>query len=86
MRIFIKNENGKPSVSLTMVVIAFLLTALSFTLNMFNFTLYTWLTLRPFDVPAVTAFFTPILALYFGRRFTNDKNCTNGNSVPPQNP
>lgn len=59
----IRGSNGKGSVSTTLLVVAFFLTAASYALNMFN---VPWV--KPFDVAATASFLTPLVALYFGRR------------------
>lgn len=97
MNIFLKNDANKPSVSLTMVVISF---------NVVTLWLIVWvvgaaagLPIPPFDAMAAMGYLTPILTLYFGRRFTSKidlKNQTSETSLgevvdaqvtppPPQN-
>ena len=70
---WVKNATtGSASVSTTFVLIAFLLTSLSFVMNMFEGQIFGF-TLRPFDVGAVNSYLTPMILLYFGRRFTEAK-------------
>lgn len=73
-----RNTQNIPSASLTMSVIAFLVVTLWLT---------AWLIATPFDVPVPTfdagtamAYLSPVLALYFGRRWVS-----NNNSGPTEN-
>ena len=72
-----KNTNGEESASLTFAIVAFLITSLSYLLSIFpkigNFET------RPFDPGACAAYLTPILTLYFSRRFTEVKYSNNTN-------
>ena len=75
MGIWLKNTAGKPSVSMTMSVVSFLVVTLW---------LLVWLVATPFGVPVpafeaatAMAYLSPILALYFGRRWSSN----NGNVV-----
>ena len=69
MRIFLKNNKGVPSVSLTMTVIAFTITTIIFlassieSIGTFKF--------RAFDAASTSAYLIPILGLYFGRKATH---------------
>jgi hypothetical protein len=70
MAIWIKNTQGEPSASLTMSVISFVVVTLW---------LLAWLVATPFGVPVPSfdaatamAYLSPILALYFGRRWTSN--------------
>jgi len=67
---WIKNSQGKPSASLTMSLVAFITVTLW---------LLVWLIATPFGAPVpifeaatAMAYLSPILALYFGRRWTSD--------------
>jgi len=72
-----KNTHGEESASLTFAIVAFLITSLSYLLSIFpkigNFET------RPFDPGACAAYLTPILTLYFSRRFTEVKYSNNTN-------
>lgn len=68
--LWIKNTNGKPSASLTMTIVSFATVILW---------LLVWiigtpfgLTIPAFDVAAAMGLLSPLLALYFGRRYTAD--------------
>lgn len=79
-----KNTSGEESASLTFAIIAFIVTTLSYLLSIFpkigNFET------RPFDPGACAAYLTPILTLYFSRRFTEVKYSHNTNvNVTSQN-
>lgn len=70
MGLWLKNTQGEPSASLTMSVISFLVVTLW---------LLAWLIATPFGAPVppfdagtAMAYLSPILALYFGRRWTSD--------------
>ena len=71
---WIKNTQGEQSASLTMSIIAF---------SVVTLWLIAWLIATPFEVPVpmfeagiAMAYLSPILALYFGRRWSssNGKN------------
>jgi hypothetical protein len=69
MRIFLKNSEGQPSVSLTMVVVSF---------GIVTLWLVAWLVgvtlghpVPEFDATSAMAYLTPQLGLYFGRRYTS---------------
>jgi len=62
------DNKGNGSVSTTLLVVAFVVTTISYVLNMFNIP---WL--RPFDVAAVGVYTVPIISLYFGRTWTKSK-------------
>lgn len=64
----VRGSSGKGSVSTTLLLVSFFLTAASYVLNMFNLPL-----VKGFDVTATGVFFTPIVALYFARRHTESK-------------
>ena len=64
---WIKNTSGQKSASLTLSVIAFLLTAVWFLLSFLNIKILGW-SPRQFEETAALAFLLPCLSLYFGRR------------------
>jgi len=68
---WIKNSKGEASVSVTLLLIAFLVTTVAYVTSMFES--IGSLTPRPFDVGACSAYFVPLLTLYFGRRWTEAK-------------
>lgn len=69
--IWIKNTNGSPSASLTFALIAFFVTTINYILSMF--VKIGPLEIRAFDPGACASYLTPILALYFSRRYTDAK-------------
>lgn len=73
---WIKDARGFGSVTVTMVFIAFWVTTLAYLMSIVDH--IGKLTIRPFDVAACSAYFIPILTLYFGRKWTdaNAKNPT----------
>jgi hypothetical protein len=74
MTLLLNNSDGKPSLSFTMVYTAFLVAVLWFALSMFDIK-----HVRAFDVTTVSGFLTPLMALYFGRRWNDAK-------TPPSEP
>ena len=71
MNIWMRDTNGKESASLTMAFVTWLVTMLWYALSIF--TKVGHFDIRAFDAQAASFFLTPILALYFGRRMTDDK-------------
>jgi len=79
---WIKNSKGEPSASLTMSLVAFIAVTTW---------LITWLVATPFGAPVPTfeaatamAYLSPILALYFGRRWTSDNGEVTAEGVGEQ--
>ena len=75
MRIFLKNTAGKPSASLTMMIITF-----SIVISWLVF----WIIGRSFGLPvpefdatSASALLAPIMTLYFGRRYTSQSDTQN---------
>jgi len=68
---WVKDAAGHGSVTVTLVFVSFWVTTLAYVLSMFE-TLGP-IHVRPFDVAACASYFAPILALYFGRRYTDAK-------------
>ena len=66
---WLKNTEGEESASLTFAIIAFTVTTISYAFSIFP-KLWGFET-RPFDPGACAAYLTPILTLYFSRRFTS---------------
>ena len=71
---WIKDSQGNPSASLTFLTIAFWVTTVSFVASIL--TKAGTVEFRPFDAGACAAYLTPLLTLYFGRRFTDAKFMT----------
>lgn len=69
--LWIRDTRGYGSVTVTFLTIAFAVVTLSYLLSMINS--IGDITFRPFDVAACSTYFTPLLALYFGRKFTEAK-------------
>lgn len=69
---WIKNADGKPSASLTLAIVAFVLTASWFLLSFLNVKLGTW-SVREFEETAALSFLLPCLSLYWGRRASEVK-------------
>jgi len=68
---WIRDSKGYGSVTVTMIFVAFWVTTLAYILSMFD--KVGPVSIRPFDVSACGVYFTPILTLYFGRKFTDAK-------------
>lgn len=70
----LKASDGKPSVSFTMMIIGFVVITLWLIASIFE---ELWgLKIRAFDPASAMSFFTPLLTLYFSRRWTDAKNPT----------
>ena len=67
----IKDAKGYGSVSVTLVMIAFWLVSFAYLTSVIDH--IGPIKFKTFDVAAATAYFTPILAVYFGRRWTDAK-------------
>lgn len=65
---FLKDSSGKPSVSFTMMLLAFIATFVWYVANIFNTP-----HVRPFDASASMAFLSPLMALYFSRKWADEK-------------
>jgi hypothetical protein len=68
---WIKNSKGESSASVTFLTISFIVTTFSYIAATFEH--IGPLTIRPFDAGACSAYFIPLLTLYFGRRWTDAK-------------
>jgi len=68
---WIRDSKGYGSVTVTFVTIAFWVTTLAYVASIFS--KIGPVEIRPFDVAACSAYFIPILTLYFGRKFTEAK-------------
>ena len=77
--LWIRDTKGYGSVTVTFVTIAFFVTTLAYTLSIVE--AIGPVQIRPFDVAACSAYFIPILTLYFGRKWTEAKH---GNGVIPR--
>jgi hypothetical protein len=69
--LWIKDSRGYGSVTVTFVTIAFWVTTIAYVLSLVE--KIGPVAIRPFDVGACSAYFIPILTLYFGRKFTEAK-------------
>lgn len=69
---WMRNDKGHASITATMVFISFWVTTLAYLASTVN--KVGDLEIRSFDVAACTAYFVPILTLYFGRKWTDAKN------------
>lgn len=68
---WIKNSRGEASATITFMTIAFCVTTLSYVASIFES--IGPMTFRSFDAAACSAYFVPLLTLYFGRRWTEAK-------------
>ena len=69
--LWIKDSKGNGSVSLTFATVSFVVTTVAYVLSMFES--IGRVTFRSFDVGACGAYFGTIMALYWGRRWTEAK-------------
>jgi len=68
---WIKDSKGYGSVTVTFTTVAFWVTTCAYIMSMVE--KVGPVSIRPFDVAACSAYFIPILTLYFGRKFTEAK-------------
>lgn len=73
--LWIKDSKGYGSVTVTFVTVAFFVTTFAYVLSIVE--KFGPVSIRPFDVAACSAYFIPILTLYFGRKWTEAKHGTN---------
>lgn len=73
---WIKDSKGYGSVTVTFTTVAFWVTTAAYIMSMVE--KVGPVSIRPFDVAACSAYFIPILTLYFGRKWTEAK-VGNGN-------
>jgi hypothetical protein len=71
MSLWIKDTSGKPSSSLTFATSGFIIVAVWLVLSIFA--KIGKIDIRPFSGSDAMLFLTPILALYFSRRYTDTK-------------
>ncbi len=67
----LKQSDGKPSVSFTMLIICFSIVMIWLLLSIFEG--FGSVKIRQFDFPGVTLFLSSFFGLYFGRRWTDLK-------------
>lgn len=72
MNIWLKNTKGEPSASLSFVTIAFTVVTLWLVVSIVN--KLGNIEIRQFDAATAMGYLTPLLALYFGRRWTDGKS------------
>ncbi len=65
---WIKNADGTPSASATFAFVAFWVTTVAYVISLFE--KIGPVNIRQFDAVASGAYLTPVLMLYFGRRYT----------------
>lgn len=68
---WIKDSKGYGSVTVTFTTVAFWVTTVAYIMSMVE--KVGPVSIRPFDVAACSAYFIPILTLYFGRKWTEAK-------------
>ena len=66
---WIKDSRGYGSVTCTMVFVSFWVTTMAYIMSIVDHV--GPVSIRPFDVAACSAYFIPILTLYFGRKWTD---------------
>lgn len=69
--LWIKNGSGRSSVSVTLLAVSFIATTFAYVASIFE--RVGSLSVRSFDAGACSAYFIPILTLYFGRKYTEAK-------------
>lgn len=78
---WIKDSNGYGSVTVTLVFVSFWVTTAAYVLSIFE--KVGTFQVRPFDVAACSAYLGPILAVYFGRKWTDAKFGAPNAAQPP---
>lgn len=68
---WLKDSNGNPSASVTLLLVSFIAVTLAYVANMIGE--IGGYSFKPFDVAATGAYFGTIVALYGGRRWTKAK-------------
>lgn len=68
---WIRNSKGEASATITFTTIAFVVTTLAYVASIFE--TVGPVSFRAFDAGACSAYFIPLLTLYFGRRWTEAK-------------
>src|SRR5258705_138229 len=82
---WLNDSAGYASVTVTFVTVAFWVTTISYITSIIG--KIGPIEFRPFDVAACTGYMTPLMALYFGRKWTSAKMGPNYPPVyPPQYP
>jgi hypothetical protein len=82
---WIKNTSGQKSASLTFVCVAFTVVTLWLVVSIISKIGH--IEIRQFDAAGAMAYLTPLLALYFGRRWTDGKSTLDidpGDVVQPE--
>lgn len=79
MALLLKNSEGKQSLSFTMLYTTFVVALVWFGLSVFKIP-----HIKDFDVTIASGFLSPLMALYFGRRWNDAKNSTPSNTNPSQ--
>lgn len=77
--LWIKDSKGYGSVTVTFTTVAFWVTTVAYLMSIVE--KVGPVSIRPFDVAACSAYFIPILTLYFGRKWTEAKH---GNGSEPK--
>lgn len=77
---WLRNDKGATSITATMVFVSFWVTTLAYLASAAS--KIGDLEIREFDVAACTAYFVPILTLYFGRKWTDAKNVVSQPEAP----
>jgi hypothetical protein len=82
MGLWVKNTSGQNSASLTFVTIGFIVVTLWLLASIVSKIGH--IEIREFDSAAAMGYLTPLLALYFGRRWTDGKNTLDVDPNQPQ--
>lgn len=78
MKIWLKNTDGKPSASFTMMIVGFFAVTLWFSVSIVE--KVGPVPIRPFSGSEASLYLGPLIALYFGRRGQDIKVNENANS------
>jgi hypothetical protein len=80
MALWLKNTSGQPSASLTFATIGFFVVTLWLLVSIVAKLGH--MEIRPFSGSEAMAYLTPLLALYFGRRWTDGKSTLDNDPNP----
>lgn len=82
MNLWMKDTSGKPSASLTLAFIGFVVVTLWLVVSIIAKIGH--LEIRAFDGTQASMYLVPLLALYFGRRYTDGKTTLDSLTTPDQ--
>ena len=82
MNLWIKDQDGNPSVIITLVAVSFVATTAAYILSIVDHV--GSVSIRPFDVGAAGSYFGAVLAAYIGHRWVDSKTPPTPPAPPAQ--